>query len=81
MSLKQIQMVNYEIAGFQQTLLGFGTIIMQTLVGDLIIHEVHHPATIQKKLLEVLRSKGADVPPADVVAAEDERVEDYETED
>ncbi len=78
MSLKQIQMVNYEIAGFQQTLFGFGTIIMQTLVGDLIIHEVHHPAMIQKKLLEVLRDKGADVPPVDV---QEGAIEDYETED
>ncbi len=58
MALKQIQMVNYEVAGFQQTLFGFGTIIMQTLVGDLIIHEVHHPAVIQKKILEVLRTHG-----------------------
>ena len=59
MELRQIQMVNYEIAGFQQTLFGFGTIIMQTIVGDLVIHEVHHPATIQKKLLEILRKNGA----------------------
>ena len=58
MALKQVQMVNYEVAGLQQTILGFGTIIMQTLVGDLIIHEVEHPATIQKKLLEVLRDRG-----------------------
>src|SRR5215207_9159947 len=38
--LNQIQMVNYEVAGFQETLLGFGTIMMQTYLGDLIIHEV-----------------------------------------
>lgn len=77
MSLQQIQMVNYEIAGFQQTLFGFGTIIMQTLVGDLIIHEVHHPAIIQKKLLEVLRDKGAVVPSANI----DSTIENHETED
>jgi len=58
MSLRQIQMVNYEVAGLNETLLGFGTIMMQTLVGDLIIHEVHHPAKTQKKLLEILRSQG-----------------------
>lgn len=58
MALNQIQMVNYEVAGLQQTLLGFGTIIMQTFVGDLVIHEVHHPAKIQKKLLEILRTEG-----------------------
>lgn len=63
MGLRQIQMVNYEVAGLNETLLGFGTIMMQTLVGDLLIHEVHHPAKIQKKLLEILRSEG--VPTAD----------------
>lgn len=58
MGLNQIQMVNYQIAGLQETLLGYGTIMMQTLVGDLLIHDIHHPAKIQKKLLEVLRSEG-----------------------
>jgi hypothetical protein len=58
MGLKQIQMVNYEVAGLEQTLLGFGTIVMQTMVGDLVIHEIHHPAKIQKKILEILREKG-----------------------
>ncbi|HSW37304.1 MAG TPA: PH domain-containing protein [Candidatus Saccharimonadales bacterium] len=56
--LSQIQSVNYEIAGLQETLLGFGTIKMQTYVGDLTIHEVHHPAKIQKKILNVLREAG-----------------------
>jgi hypothetical protein len=58
MRLNQIQMVNYQIAGLQETLLGFGTIMMQTFVGDLVIHEIHHPAKIQKKLLEILRDRG-----------------------
>jgi hypothetical protein len=56
--LSQIQMVNYEIAGLQETLLGFGTIMMQTYLGDLIIHDVHHPAKIQKRLLGILRDQG-----------------------
>jgi hypothetical protein len=58
MGLSQIQMVNYEVSGLEQTLLGFGTIVMQTLVGDLVIHEIHHPAKIQKKILEILREQG-----------------------
>jgi len=64
-SLNQVQMVNYEVSGFQETTLGFGTIMMQTFVGDLVIHDVHHPAKIQKKLLEILREKGviASTPP------------------
>lgn len=56
--LPQIQMVNYEVSGLQETMLGFGTIMMQTFVGDLVIHDVHHPAKIQKKLLTILREKG-----------------------
>jgi hypothetical protein len=63
MGLSQIQMVNYQVSGLQETLLGFGTIMMQTFVGDLIIHEIHHPASIQKKLLEILRDRGVAVTP------------------
>ena len=58
LALPQIQMVNYEINGFQETLLGFGTIVVQTYVGDLTIHDVHHPAKIQKELLKILRDRG-----------------------
>jgi len=58
MGLAQIQMINYEVSGLQETLLGYGTIMMQTFVGDLVIHEIHHPAAIQKKLLEILREQG-----------------------
>lgn len=58
LALPQIQMVNYQINGFQETLLGFGTILVQTYVGDLTIHDVHHPAKIQKELLHILRERG-----------------------
>lgn len=78
MSLEQIQMVNYEVAGLQQTIFGFGTIIMQTMVGDLVIHEVHHPATIQKKLLQVLRDKGGST---ESLAEKSHADESYEAED
>jgi hypothetical protein len=66
MGINQIQMVNYEISGLQETLLGFGTIIMQTFVGDLVIHYLHHPQKIQKHLLEILRDEGMQV--ADAVS-------------
>lgn len=61
MGLTQIQMVNYEISGLQETLLGFGTIMMQTFVGDLVIHYLHKPQHIQKKILEILRQEGVAV--------------------
>jgi len=57
-SLEQVQMINYQIAGLEQTLLGFGTIVVQTYVGDLVIHDVHHPARIQKKMVHILRQLG-----------------------
>ena len=63
LALSQIQMVNYQINGFQETLLGFGTIMVQTYVGDLTIHDVHHPAKIQKELLHILREQGITTTP------------------
>lgn len=56
--LNQIQMVNYEISGLQETLLGYGTIIIQTYMGDLTIHDAHHPKKIQKEVLGILRKEG-----------------------
>ncbi|HET9850259.1 MAG TPA: hypothetical protein VFP35_01395 [Candidatus Saccharimonadales bacterium] len=58
LGLEQIQMINYQISGLEETLLGFGTIIVQTYVGDLIIRDVHHPARVQKKMVHILRDLG-----------------------
>src|SRR3990167_1741466 len=77
LNLNQIQMVNYQIGGLQETLLGFGTIMMQTYVGDLIIHNVHHPAKIQKKLLIILREQGISAVNRPLTGEQDE---DEETE-
>lgn len=57
-ALPQIQMINYEINGLQETLLGFGTIRIQTYVGELVIHEVHHPAKTAKQLQLIMRDLG-----------------------
>jgi hypothetical protein len=76
MGLSQIQMVNYEVSGLQETLLGFGTISMQTFVGDLVIHDLHHPEKIQKKLLEILRDNG--VPAATMPGTTQEQLLDNE---
>jgi hypothetical protein len=56
--LEQIQMINYQIVGLEETLLGFGTITVQTYAGDLVIHYVHHPARMQKKMVHALREMG-----------------------
>lgn len=56
--LSQIQSVNYEVSGIQETLLGFGTIIVQTYLGDIVMHEMHHPAKTSTMITNVLREQG-----------------------
>ncbi len=56
--LDTVSMVNYEVKGIQETLLGFGTIVLQTYVGELVIREVHHPAKLQKEITSIMRSLG-----------------------
>ncbi|MDZ7744356.1 MAG: PH domain-containing protein [Candidatus Saccharibacteria bacterium] len=58
LSLNQIQSINYEVSGFQATVLGYGTILVQTYMGDLVIHDIHHPSEIYKKMLVILRDQG-----------------------
>jgi hypothetical protein len=81
MGLNQIQMVNYEVAGVQETVLGFGTIMMQTFVGDLVIHEISHPAKIQKKILEILREQGITAVTNPATAPQGEQPSEAEMED
>ncbi len=56
--LDQIQMINYQITGLEETVLHFGTIVVQTYVGDLVIKQVHHPEKIQTKMVHILRDLG-----------------------
>jgi uncharacterized integral membrane protein len=58
LNLTLIQSINYDIAGIEQTLLGYGTITMQTYVGDLVMEHIHHPAKTQRKIIDILRGVG-----------------------
>ncbi len=58
LGLSKIQSTNYEVRGIQATLLSFGTIVIQTYMGDMVIHEVHHPARVIKKMSNILREQG-----------------------
>ena len=69
--LEQVQMINYQVSGLEQTLLNFGTIIVQTFVGDLVIRDVHHPERIQQKMVKILRDLG--IHPAQRPGTEDEQ--------
>ena len=56
--LDQIQMINYQIQGLEETVLHFGTIVVQTYVGDLVVRQVHHPEKIQTEMVHILRELG-----------------------
>ncbi len=69
LGLNKIQSLNYEVSGLQPTLLGYGTILVQTYMGDLVIHDVHHPANIYKQLITILKDHGVS---PDVMSPESE---------
>jgi uncharacterized membrane protein YdbT with pleckstrin-like domain len=48
--LSKIQNISYNIPGFTGEILGFGTIVIQTFVGDLVIRNVEHPDKTYNKL-------------------------------
>lgn len=76
-AINQIQMVNYEVKGIQETMLGFGTIMIQTFIGDLVIHDVHKPAHVQHELLGILRERGIAVSDS-AAPAQEEQLDDKE---
>ncbi|MFO0970930.1 MAG: PH domain-containing protein [Candidatus Saccharimonadales bacterium] len=60
-SLRRILSVNYEVRGMLETLLGFGTIIIQTLVGDFVISKVPHPAETQAEIVAAIKESGVEL--------------------
>lgn len=80
LSLNQIQSLNYEVKGLQATLLGYGTILVQTYMGDLVIHEVHRPAKLYKQLITIMRDEGIE-PVKYVPDAQEEEIADFEEEE
>jgi hypothetical protein len=60
LDLDKVQNINYEINGISASLFQFGTIVIQTFVGDLVIEKVHHPGKIHQKLTSILRDYEAE---------------------
>lgn len=52
--LSKIQNISYNIPGFTGEVLGFGTIVIQTFVGDLVIRHVEHPDKTYNKLQDAV---------------------------
>lgn len=60
-SLGRILSVNYEVRGIVETLFGFGTIIIQTLVGDFVITKVAKPADTQASIVAAIKESGVEL--------------------
>lgn len=58
LSLSKIQNISYNVPGFTGEVLGFGTIVIQTYVGDMIIDKAEHPDKIYNKLQDALHKAG-----------------------
>ena len=54
--LSKIQNISYNIPGFSGEVFKFGTIVLQTIVGDLVIEHVEHPDKIYNKLQDAVNN-------------------------
>lgn len=52
--LAKIQNISYNIPGFSGEIFGYGTLVIQTFVGDLVIHKVEHPDKTYNKLQDAV---------------------------
>lgn len=59
LNLSKVQNISYNVPGFSGEVFGFGTIVIQTLVGDLVIHKVEHPDKIYNKLQDAVSAATA----------------------
>ena len=56
LSLDKVQSISYNIPGFSGEIFKFGTIVIQTFVGDLVIRMVEHPSEIYNKLQDAVHA-------------------------
>jgi uncharacterized membrane protein YdbT with pleckstrin-like domain len=54
--LSKVQNISYNIPGFSGEIFHYGTIVIQTFVGDLVIHNVEHPDKIYNKLQDAVNN-------------------------
>lgn len=56
LGLTKIQNISYNIDGFTADVLGYGTIVVQTFVGDLVLDKIHHPEDVYNKLQDAVHA-------------------------
>lgn len=61
LGISKIQNISYNVPGFTAAVLGFGTIVVQTYVGDLVLDRIEHPAKIYEKLQTAVHASSGEV--------------------
>lgn len=56
LKLSKVQNISYNIPGFSGEIFKYGTIVIQTFVGDLVIHQVEKPDEIYNKLQDAVNN-------------------------
>jgi hypothetical protein len=54
LGLSKIQNISYNIPGLSGEVLGYGTIVIQTYVGDLVLDRIQHPSRIYNMLQDAV---------------------------
>jgi len=57
LGLDKIQGISYGVPGLIAGIFGYGTILIETGVGDLVISQVSHPSKIHDKLQNVMKGE------------------------
>jgi hypothetical protein len=55
LGLSKIQNISYNVPGATGEMFGFGTIVVQTYVGDLVLDRVPHPGKIYTQLQDAMK--------------------------
>ncbi|MGH7196158.1 MAG: PH domain-containing protein [Candidatus Saccharimonadales bacterium] len=60
LGISKIQNISYNVPGFSAAMLGYGTIVVQTYVGDLYLDRIHKPGKIYNDLTDTIRQHGGE---------------------
>jgi len=60
LGISKIQNLSYNVPGFTAAMLGYGTLVVQTYVGDLFLNRIHQPSKVYNDLAEVVKKYGND---------------------
>lgn len=58
LGLSKIQNISYNIPGFSASIFSFGTLVVQTQVGDLYLDKIEHPEKIYNELSQAIKQYG-----------------------